>query len=681
VEKDPRGPEEGGGSLFGAELLRGYIGKKGLGRFSPRDLLSRILTTIPGIVYVYSMEGNHTLFVSRGILSILGYPPEEVSRDPGFFLRITHPEDSGDIAEWHSRLRGLEDGAVIEHSYRMRHRSGHYVYLRCRETVFAREASGRPLLIIGSATDETEAVVAERELLERTEELRRSEARYRLLVETSVDAIVGVDPDMRIVLWNPAAERMFGYTAGEMLGESLLRIVPESQRESKRRGFSVFSTTGEGEVLGGIRELEGLHRDGSLVPLEISIAPLEVDGRWTATGILRDISERRRAQRRQRKMAMEMQRIQRLDAVGALAGGIAHDFNNMLSSVLGNISMARETARGNVRLEELLQQSEEAVLQARELAGQLLTFAEGGEPVREVLDIGPMVEKGCRFSLSGSGSRCRMELEPGLYVRADGGQISQMSGNLALNASQAMEGSGEVVVRAFRTELGDNQLPGLPEGSYVAVEVEDTGPGIPEDCAEKIFNPFFTTRSEGHGLGLSVCYSIARQHGGTVVVESEPGEGALFRILLPFSDRPAPESARPPEDAVPAGCRILVMDDDDEVRKVLRQMLESLGMEVEEAPEGRGAIELYRTALRSGEAFDLLIMDLTVAGGMGGAEAMRELVRMDPEVTAVVSSGYSNAPVMARYEEHGFAGVLKKPFTLAELRKALVGTLGGEAGI
>jgi len=667
-----------GGSLFRADRLSSFMREKGLGRFSPEALLSRILTTNPGIVYVYSVEDNHTLFASMGILTVLGYRPEEVSRDPGFFLKITHPHDLADIGEWHGRFEGLGKGGVLQHRYRMRHSRGHYVYLRCRETVFARYDSGRPALVIGNATDETEAVVAESELLARTEELRRSEERYRLLVESSVDAIVGVDADMRIVLWNQAAEKMFGYPETEMLGESLLRIVPRDQREDKVRGFSLFSRTGEGDVLGGIRELEGLHQDGTRFPLEISIAPLKVDGRWTATGILRNISERKRAQKRQRKMAMEIQRMQRLDAVGALAGGIAHDFNNILSSVLGNISMARELVGDGDRLRALMDQSHEAALQARELAGQLLTFAEGGEPVREVIDVGPMVEKGCRFSLAGSGSRCRMELEPHLYVLADGGQISQMAGNLALNASQAMEGAGDVVVRAFAISIGENELPGLPRGDYVAVEVEDTGPGIPEDCAEKIFNPFFTTRREGHGLGLSVCYSIARQHGGTVLVESEPGEGALFRVLLPLSERPAPQDGPSMDTRAPAGSRVLVMDDDDGVRKVLRQMLESLGMDVVEASEGRAAIDIYSEATENGDGFDLLIMDLTVPGGMGGAQTMRKLVELDPDVTALVFSGYSNDPVMARYAEHGFAGVLKKPFTLRELRKALLSTLGSE---
>lgn len=667
-----------GDSLFRADRLSNFMRDNGLGRFSPEALLSRILTTNPGIVYVYSVEDNHTLFASMGILAVLGYPPDEVSLDPGFFLKTAHPEDTADISDWHRRVQGLENGGVVEHRYRMRHSRGHYVYLKCRETVFARYGSGKPALVIGSATDETEAVVAERELLERTEELRRSEERYRLLVESSVDAIVGVDADMRIILWNQAAERMFGYPAEEMLGESVLRIVPEELRDSKSEGFSLFSRTGEGEVLGGVRELEGLHRNGNLVPLEISIAPLQVDGRWTATGILRDTSERRRAQRRQRKMVMEMQRIQRLDAVGALAGGIAHDFNNILSSILGNISMARELAEDGNRLRALMNQSHEAVLQARELAGQLLTFAGGGEPVREVIDVGPMVEKGCRFSLAGSGSRCRMELEPHLYVLADGGQISQMAGNLALNASQAMEGAGDVVVRAYATSIGENELPGLPRGTYAAVEVEDTGPGIPEDCAEKIFNPFFTTRREGHGLGLSVCYSIARQHGGTVLVESEPGEGALFRVLLPLSEKPAAQDGPSMDTRAPTGARVLVMDDDEGVRKVLRQMLESLGMDVIEASEGGSAIDLYSRAADHGNGFDLLIMDLTVPGGMGGAQAMRKLLELDPDVTALVSSGYSNDPVMARYAEHGFAGVLRKPFTLRELRRALLSALGSE---
>ena len=668
-------------SLFDTGALQEYMRANRLGRFSATDLLDRILTTSPGIIYVYVPMTNHTLFASRGVLSVLGYPPEEVSRDSGFFVRITHPDDTRNIREWHRRVDSLSDGENLEMVYRMRHAEGHYLHLRCRETVFARDRSGSAALVIGSTTDVSDSLETRRELLEKTRELRRSEERYRLLVESSADAIIGVDSRMRITVWNPAAERIFGYRPEGIIGQSLMKIVPKSLQESKDKGFLKFRQSGEGRVLQGVQELEGVRKDGSRVPVEVSIAPMKVDDTWTATGIIRDISKRRDAERRQWAMVRELQRMQRLDSIGTLAGGIAHDFNNILSSVLGSISMARSRCTGDRDMTALLEQGQEAVLQARDLAGQLLTFAEGGEPVKEVVDVGPIVEKGCRFSLAGSGSRCSLSLETGLFVKADGSQVSQMVSNLALNASQAMSGSGVVKVRGRLMDLEKNQLPGLPEGCYVAIEVEDSGPGIPEDCAEKIFNPFFTTREGGHGLGLSVCYSIARQHGGTVLVESEPGEGALFRVLLPHTEeRPAEELGSLLEKA-PSGSRILVMDDDEGVRVVLRQMLESLGMVVNEASEGREAVELYKSARRSGEGYDLLIMDLTVAGGMGGAQAMQELVSIDPEVRALVASGYYNDPVMARHVEHGFSGVLKKPFTMAELRKALAGTLdaAGEA--
>lgn len=375
-----------------------------------------------------------------------------------------------------------------------------------------------------------------------------------------------------------------------------------------------------------------------------------------------------------RRIESDLLKARNLESIGVLAGGIAHDFNNLLTAILGNISLARMDTQEGGEADHALQQAENVSQRARELTQQLLAFAKGGAPIRNLEDLGAIVRESADFSLLGSKVELEMDLPADLYpAEVDAGQFSQVVSNLALNASQAMPRGGKLTIQARSRDLGPTNGLDLPPGPYVAVEFRDTGEGIPREILDRIYDPYFTTKPEGSGLGLSSVYAIVRNHGGEIRVESEPGVGTAFRIWIPA--RHAQIAAAGPASEEPAGMpdRILLMDDDAAVCKVSCRMLEKLGCEVDCAENGEKALEAYRKALEEGRPYEVVLMDLTIRGGMGGQEAVGQLLEMDPEACAIVSSGYSNDPVMSDFAEYGFRGMIRKPYNVDELRKVLSG--------
>jgi len=373
-----------------------------------------------------------------------------------------------------------------------------------------------------------------------------------------------------------------------------------------------------------------------------------------------------------RRAEAELMRARRLQSLGLLAGGIAHDFNNLLTVVLGNLSLLEERADAVSR--RRLADAEAAINRARQLTGQLLTFSRGGAPQRSPSRIEEVIEDSVRFVFRGSQARCQLDLPSNLRpVHIDTGQINQVLNNLLINAVQAMPDGGTVRIRARNVD----GIPALSEpGRFVAVEVRDEGVGIPRKDLPRIFDPYFSTKERGSGLGLATSYSIVSRHDGLLTVDSEPGRGTTFTIYLPESaESPAAAAERRPSERFD-GARVLVMDDDDAVRTVLREMLESLGCEVRLSADGEEALACYRRARERGEPFDATILDLTVPGGMGGEETLRRLRRIDPAVRAIVASGYANAPIVANYREYGFRAILNKPFERADIADALRGLLG-----
>jgi nitrogen-specific signal transduction histidine kinase/ActR/RegA family two-component response regulator len=380
------------------------------------------------------------------------------------------------------------------------------------------------------------------------------------------------------------------------------------------------------------------------------------------------------------KHLLEEERLktQKLESIGTLAGGIAHDFNNMLQGIFGYISMAKMTLDQKKKSLAMLEQAEKALHQSVNLTTQLLTFSKGGKPAKKNLSLLPVIENAARFALSGSRSEYRISSAPDLRrVEADEGQLGQVIQNIVLNADQAMPLGGCVEIAAQNVSASDASLPRSIAGKdHVLITIQDSGVGIPEQYLGKIFDPYFTTKEKGSGLGLATSYSIIRNHRGLIDVRSEVGKGTDLFLYLPASEAVAEES---PGAAVPGKtrtCRVLVMDDEKVVREVAGEILRALGHEAAFSENGEAALTMYREAMASAKPFDVVILDLTIRGGMGGLETLGKLLELDPGAKAVVSSGYSDDTALSKYREHGFRAFLKKPYNVKELQDTLSALLG-----
>jgi PAS domain S-box-containing protein len=398
---------------------------------------------------------------------------------------------------------------------------------------------------------------------------------------------------------------------------------------------------------------------------------------WVPTGGLpggillyaESTTERKRAE-------AELQKARRIESLGLLAGGIAHDFNNLLAVVAGNLSLARLVAEDPQttvgQLAAMLDEPERAAMQARELTQQLLTFSRGGAPVMRASDVPQVLRESAQFAVRGSHCSLDLRFDEGLpLAEMDPGQVSQVVHNLVLNAVQAMPQGGLIVVEASGVELWGGNSQGLPAANYVRVSVADKGKGIDESDLVRIFDPYFSTKSGGTGLGLATCFSIISRHGGRITAESKQGEGSRFVFYLPVASS-APLAAHESKNAsVPPDLRVLVMDDEASLRDVVGSALDLIKCKNSVAAHGQAALDMAHLALEQGQAYDLAILDLTIPGGMGGLETLRHLRQFQPGIRAVVMSGYSQDEAMARHLEHGFQARLAKPFTIDHLRQAV----------
>lgn len=382
------------------------------------------------------------------------------------------------------------------------------------------------------------------------------------------------------------------------------------------------------------------------------------------------ISERER-------MEEELVKAQKLEAVGILAGGIAHDFNNLLTTILANISMSMlEVDKGHAANENL-RRAEQASLRAVGLTQQLLTFSRGGAPVKRITSLGDIIRESAEFALQGSQVRCDLSIPKDLwFTEVDAGQISQVMHNLVINADQAMPEGGTIAVCCENAVIAAGTKVPVSAGKYVKVTVRDNGVGIANEHLLKIFDPYYTTKQRGSGLGLATTYSIIRKHSGSITVDSQLGVGTAFTIYLPATD--ATGALKQAENsALQMGQgKILVMDDEEDLLQTCIEALARLGYTTVSAKDGAQAVELYQAAMRSGAPFDAVIMDITIRGGMGGQEAVRRLHEIYPGVKAVVSSGYSNDPIMSDLRNHGFVAALAKPYRIKDLGKTVRLVLG-----
>ena len=380
----------------------------------------------------------------------------------------------------------------------------------------------------------------------------------------------------------------------------------------------------------------------------------------------------RRAVRRIQKLEQERTRAEHLESIGVLAGGIAHDFNNILTIILGNVSLLRATTPEGDPSHRFLNAVDSGVEHGRRLSEQLLSLSAGGALARELRAIGPLVQESADFTLSGSSSRATLRIDPELWHgEVDAGQLQQLISNLVLNAAQSMPGGGEIEVRAENTRLEPPEARDLPAGPYVRITVGDRGSGIAPEIRDRVFDPYFTTKEHGSGLGLALAYAIVHRHGGALDLSPNPGGGTLVEVLIPATPealapaRPAPAQPRPGEG------RVLVMDDEPMLRDFYESALTSLGYECELAPDGAAAVDRARRALKEGRPFALAILDLTIPGGMGGLETAGELHALDPGLCAIVASGYSTDRILEDPAEFGFIEALRKPFTTSTLSEAV----------
>jgi signal transduction histidine kinase/CheY-like chemotaxis protein len=368
----------------------------------------------------------------------------------------------------------------------------------------------------------------------------------------------------------------------------------------------------------------------------------------------------------------ELIRARKIESLGILAGGIAHDFNNLLTIIYGNLSLAKLTADRDSQNYVLLTEAEKASLNAKNLTRQLLTFSKGGAPIKTTASVENLLRDTVNFVLSGSNVRAVFSIPENLRVaHIDEGQISQVIHNLVINSRQAMPEGGTITVNAENITLTADDTPGPCEGNYIKIEIIDEGSGIPEEIRTKIFDPYFTTKDTGSGLGLAVCYSIVKNHGGHISVQSGNEKGTIFTLHLPAAEDHVTNQEKRTGNIFTGSGKILVMDDDPSVLKITQLILEYIGYEAVGSCHGEETVSLYREAAQSDKPFDAVIMDLTIPGKMGGARTIQKLREIDPGITAIVASGYSNDPIMARYGEYGFAAVLAKPYRREELGEVL----------
>ena len=378
-------------------------------------------------------------------------------------------------------------------------------------------------------------------------------------------------------------------------------------------------------------------------------------------------------------MEEEAFKADKLKSVGVLAGGIAHDFNNLLTAILGNISFAKMDLLPSDKIYNRLKAAEEASYRAKDLTQQLLTFSKGGMPIKQLISVSDLLRSACQFALSGSKVKSEFTFTGNLWdIEADEGQLNQVIHNITLNAVQAMPNGGVISLRAKNhKQIGKSTIP-LEPGNYTKIKISDQGIGISEEHISQIFDPYFTTKDLGNGLGLTTVYSIIAKHNGYITAKSELGKGTTFYIYLPASVKKA-NKIKKQEILQPRSTgNILIMDDEKMIRDLFRDMLSTLGFTVSCVENGQELIKLYRDALKNKKPFDIVILDLTIPGGMGGIETLRELQKIDKNVKSIVSSGYANDPVMSNYKDYGFKDVIAKPYQRKDLEKVIRRVLDGD---
>ncbi len=661
--------KQGDGLLLSSEISAGIVEFNTIiGAIKSRDeqvsltveRFQAVLDSMDAFVYVADMETYEVLFVNRYGRDIFG---DCIGQTCYLTLQRgqTGPCDfctNHLLVDEHGQPAGV-------HVWEFRNTlSGQW--FECRDQAI-RWTDGR-MVRMEIATDISARKRAEAALLEEKE-------RLSVTLRSIGDGVITTDIQGRILFLNKVAEELTGWPSGEARGRPSAEVFNIINEKTGRKCASPVQRVIQlGRIVGLANHTALIARDGSVRSIADSGAPIR-DRDSEIIGVVlvfRDITN-------EKKMEEELLKVRKLESVGVLAGGIAHDFNNILSGILGNIELAGyRVAREDSETLSLLREAEKATKRATKLTGQLLTFSKGGDPIREVADLPELITESADFVLRGSRIVCSYDFPEQLWrAEVDGGQISQVIQNIILNAKHAMPEGGTIAISCTNVhDAAMEALLSVDNGNYVRISLQDTGIGIPREILNKIFDPYFTTKQEGSGLGLAICHSIINKHDGHLLVDSVPGKGTTFTIYLPA----VPEADdkvedRPEKTSAVQAARVMVMDDEEMLRALASSQLLILGHEPILVADGEQAINRYQELQDSGIPVDLVIMDLTIPGGMGGEEAVGKLLQLDAGARIIVASGYSNDPVIANYQEYGFCAAITKPFDLAELSRAIESAL------
>jgi PAS domain S-box-containing protein len=638
-------------------------------------------------VFLIGLDGRH-LFSNRRAATMLGYDPEELIGMP--VQRLTAPSENLEVQRRLQELLAGESLPVYERT--MVTRDGREFPVEINAAL-VRDRDGEPLYIQSVVRD-----ISERQ---------QTDERRRLLVE-GVSAVTGEDLFRTLVRHlaaalkvrhafvaecttpEPTRARTLAFWSGDRFTRNVEYDVAGTPCEAVLQGEARLYPVGVQKLFPRDRDLTDLdavgylgfplydsrRREivGHLVAIDDKPLSRDLQDDW----LLRIFASRASAEVERRRIEEQLLQARKMESVSLLAGGIAHDFNNLLMGILGNVSLARTLVSEDDRVARLLREAGRAGERAKRLTQQLLTLAKGGAPIREPLALSTLLLESTELALSGTSVRADYGFAHDLWpADVDAGQVGQVVENLVINAVQAMPEGGVIDISADNVTLSETSDLALAPGRYVRVRVRDNGAGIPPANLGRIFDPYFTTKEDGSGLGLTTSYAIVRKHDGQLGVDSAQGRGSTFTIHLPAHDDQPPARSEPAEEPRHGKRRrVLVMDDEEMVRTVVREMLVNAGYAVSLVNNGEEAIAKYREARNAGAPYHAVILDLTVRDGMGGKETMRHLLELDPQARGIVCSGYSDDPVLSEHESHGFRGRIAKPFVARSLTATLEEILG-----
>ena len=608
-------------------------------------------------VWEWNVLTGKTYF-SPTYFSMLGYGPDDLPGTYDTWVELLHEDDRENAIQKINQCLEQRHGWDIE--FRLRMKNGDYRWVRGSGDIVEVAPDGTLLRAIGTHLDITEEKQA-REVLKKSGDTLKS-----ILVAAPVG--IGLVHD-RVFSW--VSERileMTGYEMNELIGESA-RILYPSEEEFLRVGRVKYGQINKADV--GEVNTVWKKKSGEHINIHLRSAPVNPqDFGCGVTFSALDITEKLKEEENVRRLERQVQQTKNIESLGILAGGIAHDFNNILMAVLGNLSLLSQVVAPDSPDHLLVTEAEKASLRAKDLTQQLLTFAKGGEPIKETSSLEGVIVDSANFVLRGSNVAIKYDIPDDLWlVDIDKSQMSQVIQNIVINAKNAMHVGGTISITCQNVpDIQKEHVPLPIWKRYIKCTICDSGQGIPEHIIDKIFEPYFTTKQEGSGLGLAITHSIITRHQGDIYAQSEVGVGTSFLIYLPASEQTLEIPAKPQPVFDVQNLRILVMDDDTMVRNVSEAMLTKLGHEVVLAADGEEAISIYG---ETGKNIDIVIMDLTIPGGMGGKDAVQELLKIDPMAKIIVSSGYSNDPIMANFREHGFCSAIVKPYQLQELSRVI----------